>query len=71
MKYPVSWYQDNLKNMKDNLSREENVLQHQEEKIVVLKEHIDILEEQIKKAIMLKKDSFDSDKFNKIRGAKK
>ena len=64
MKMPVSWYEENLKNLVSSLEREKTILQQQQDKIYQYTIYISKLEAQIKRAKDEGRDSFDSDKYN-------
>lgn len=64
MKMPVSWYEQNLKNLVSSLEREKTILQQQQDKVHRCTIDVAKLEAQIKRAKDEGKESFDSDKYN-------
>ena len=64
MKMPVSWYEQNLKNMVSSLEREKTILQQQQDRVYRYALDVAKLEAQIKRAKDEGRDSFDSDKYN-------
>ena len=64
MKMPVSWYEQNLKNLISSLEREKTILQQKQDLIYRYTLDVAKLEAQIKRAKDEGKESFDSDKYN-------
>lgn len=67
MKMPITWYENNIKNMKKNL--QQLLCEHHKMEVTMgmARSEIAILEDQIRAAKEQGKDGFDQDKFLKKR----
>jgi hypothetical protein len=65
MKHPIKWHRECLHNQKESLKDELRRLEIQEERVNRLRSDTILYENQIERAIRMKKDGFDSDKFGK------
>lgn len=67
MKFPIAWHEDCLRNYRDSLKRDREALERQVAHVARRSEEVSAYEQQIAQAKAAGKDSFDRNKFGKVR----